>query len=54
VTFQACQVLADRSRAQAQVAGTGGDTAGLDNLDEAANGVEQGKRPAKSPSELQH
>ncbi|MNJ69654.1 hypothetical protein D3C77_660280 [compost metagenome] len=41
VAFQACQVLADRCRAKAQVAGTGGDAAGFDHLDEAANGVEQ-------------
>ncbi|MNC44055.1 hypothetical protein D3C75_929490 [compost metagenome] len=41
VAFQACQVLADRGRAQAQVAGTGGDAAGFDHLDETANGVEQ-------------
>lgn len=41
VAFQSRQVLADRGRTQAQIAGPSGDAAGFDHLDEAANGVEQ-------------
>ncbi|MNE42191.1 hypothetical protein D3C80_1363010 [compost metagenome] len=41
MALQACQVLADRCRAKAQGTGAAGDAAGLDHLDEAADGVEQ-------------